>query len=181
VSFDSIVRSAFIFAIIVIRTTEAGAWPHRHGQKARVRFLATSALIRGTWGPNEDSYLVDLRSTRNDEALLARLVGSYPNEAPLLSRKILTSVPGTKLLVNRDTECDRPFGEMLLRTPPAIQGESCGKDSAIGRSLSGHRDPTNQCLVTERCGDDVRSRHVAVEDREGMPRALLRESKDDLG
>jgi hypothetical protein len=55
-----LIRIAATAAVIAISTTTAGAWPHRHGQKAHVRFLATSTLIRGTFGQNEDTFLAQL-------------------------------------------------------------------------------------------------------------------------
>jgi hypothetical protein len=111
-------RIAYLFAVIAISTTIAGAWPHKNGQKARVRFLATSTLIRGNWGPNEDTYLAELTFAREGDPLLVRLVDSYPNEAPPLLRAALTSVTGTTFKVRRDMDCDRPYGEMILRTAP---------------------------------------------------------------
>lgn len=105
-------------AVIAISTTTAGAWPHKNGQKARVRFLATSTLIRGTFGRNKDTYLAKLILTLEGDPLLVRLVDSYPNEVPPLSRAALTSDTGTKFRVSRDADCDRPYGEMILRTAP---------------------------------------------------------------
>ena len=101
-----------------LMTVTAEAWPHRHGEKARVRFLATSTLIRGTWGENEDTYLAQLVLPKENEAVLVRLVDTYPNEWPPLPREVLTSDAGTILPVKRDAECDRPFGEILLRAAP---------------------------------------------------------------
>jgi len=84
----------------------------------RVRFLATSTLIRGTFGQNEDTYLAQIVLPRENEAVLARLVDAYPNEAPPLSYNVLLSDSGTLLRVRREAKCDRPFGEMLMRTAP---------------------------------------------------------------
>jgi hypothetical protein len=115
----------------------AGAWPHRHGQKARVRFLATSTLIRGTWGQNEDTYLAQLLLPKQNEAVLVRLVDAYANEWPPLARAALTADAGTVLSVKRDAECDRPFGEMLLRTAP-------GDPMAILPERLGYRPPLDR-------------------------------------
>jgi len=115
-SWFSQIRS--ITLLVAICTPNAGAWPHEHGQKARVRFLAASTLIRGTWGKNEDTYLAQIELPKENKAFLVRLVDAYPNESPPLSYKVLTSTAGTLLLVKRDAECDRPFGEMLLRAAP---------------------------------------------------------------
>jgi hypothetical protein len=110
-------RLLFIVVVIAISTATTGAWPHKQGQKAQVRFVATSTLIRGTWGPNEDTYLAEL-TFKNNETQLIRLVDSYPNEAPPIARKVLTSDVGTVFSVKRDAGCDRPFGQVLLRTAP---------------------------------------------------------------
>lgn len=104
--------------VIATFTAPAGAWPHERGQKAQVRFLATGTLIRSTWTWNEDTYLAELTLTASAEPLLVRLIDSYPNEAPPLSRAVLTSSTGTALHVRRDTECDSSYGQMILRAAP---------------------------------------------------------------
>ncbi|MGB9232561.1 MAG: hypothetical protein WCC24_22665 [Terracidiphilus sp.] len=109
------VAALILFAIFV---STAGAWPHKQEQKVRVRFLATSTLIRGTWGQNEDTYLAQLDFRRNDGKVLVRLMDAYPNEAPPLSIDALTSDSGMVFQVLRDPQCDRPYGEMPLRTAP---------------------------------------------------------------
>lgn len=68
----------YVVAVIAISATTAGAWSHKSGQKARVRFLATSTLVRSAWGgTNEDTYLAQLTFTPTDNPLLVRLVDSY--------------------------------------------------------------------------------------------------------
>lgn len=109
---------AAILLIAALNTSTAGAWLHRHGPKTRVRFLATSTLVRGTWGENEDTYLAQLLLPKQNEAVLVRLVDAYPNEWPPLSREVLTSDAGAVLPVRRDSDCDRPFGQILLRAAP---------------------------------------------------------------
>lgn len=47
-----------------------------------------------------------------------RLIDAYSNEFPPLSREVLTSDAGSVLSLKRDAGCDRPFGEVLLRTAP---------------------------------------------------------------
>jgi hypothetical protein len=86
--------------------------------KAQVRFLATSTEIRGTWGTNEDTFLVELQPVHHGELQLVRLLDEYPNPYPPLPVEILKSQSGTVLRVRRDAQCDRPFGEILLRTAP---------------------------------------------------------------
>lgn len=107
-----------ILIVITLAGTSARAWPHHHGQKARVHFLATSTLIRGTWGMNEDTYLAQLFFPKQSAPVLARLMEAYPNEWSPLTRNVLKSDTGTILPVKRDPDCDRPFGEILLRTAP---------------------------------------------------------------
>jgi hypothetical protein len=48
-------------------------------QKAHVRFLATSSMVRGTLGYNLDTLLVELRESRTSEPIRARLVDG-PNQ-----------------------------------------------------------------------------------------------------
>lgn len=110
-----------ITAIILITAPSAcptQAWPHKSEQKAKVHFLATSTFIRGTWGWNKDIYLAQILLPKENEATLVRLVDAYPNEFPPLSREVQISQSGTFLRVERDSECDLPFGQMLLRTAP---------------------------------------------------------------
>jgi hypothetical protein len=104
--------------LIVVTCSTGLAWPHKKGQKARVKFLATSTLIRGTFGPNEDTYLAEVLTTHGEESHLIRLVDAYPNEAPPLSVAALTSDNGTFIWIQREPQCDRLFGETLLRTAP---------------------------------------------------------------
>jgi hypothetical protein len=137
VRFERTSHIGAIFVVIVLAAASAGAWPHRQGQKARVRFLATSTLIRGTWGQNEDTYLAQLVLPKQNEAVLVRLVDAYPNEWPPLAHKVLTSEAGALLPVCRDQECDRPFGEILLRTAP-------GDPMAILPERLGYRPPLDR-------------------------------------
>jgi len=111
-------KVGMIVLLAGVSSSPLKAWPHKHGHKVQVRFLATSTLVRGTWAQNEDTYLAELNLSHGTESVLVRLVDAYPNEAPPLSREVLTSQSGTALRVNRDAECDRPFGEMPLRTAP---------------------------------------------------------------
>lgn len=80
--------------------------------------MATGTLVRGTWGQNEDTYLAELSLSHDTESVLVRLIDTYPNEAPPLSREALMSPSGTVLRVSRDPQCDSLYGEMLLRTAP---------------------------------------------------------------
>ena len=110
--------SVFIFAIS-LSVNSAGAWPQRHAvKKTRVRFLATSTLIRNSWGPNEDTYFAELLFPKQNEAVPVRLIDAYPNEAPPLSRVALTSPAGTILRVKRDQGCDLPYSRLQLRSAP---------------------------------------------------------------
>jgi hypothetical protein len=130
VTFSPLARMVFLATLIALSAATAGAWPHKIGQEAKVRFLATSTLIRTWGGPNEDTYLAELNFTPKDDPLLVRLVDSYPNVASPLPRATLTSVAGSVLRVRRDMNCDRPYGKMILRTAPgdpmAIMHEPLG-------------------------------------------------------
>jgi hypothetical protein len=55
-----------------------------------LHFLAASTFFRTAWSWNEDVYLADADSARSHEAIPVRLVDSYPNGGPSLSRKVLT-------------------------------------------------------------------------------------------
>jgi hypothetical protein len=109
---------AVMLLAMIFTTATAGAWPHRQELKAHVHFLATSTFLRSTFGQNEDTYLAELRFPKQNEAVLVRMVDTYPNYGLPLSRAVVTSSIGAVLLVKRDEECDRPFGEILLRTAP---------------------------------------------------------------
>lgn len=139
---NAVARIVSIVAIIAISATTAGAWPHKSGQKARVRFVATSTLIRGTWGQNEDTYLAQVLTAHGEEPYLIRLVDAYPNEAPPLSVAKLTSDSGTLLRVQRDPQCDRLYGEILLRTAP-------GDPMGILLEPLGYRPPMKSAVNSE--------------------------------
>lgn len=115
---NSLARITTLILFIAVSASMAGAWPHKRGHKVQVRFVATSTLVRGTWGQNEDIYLAELSLSHDTESVLVRLIDAYPNEAPPLSREILMSDSGILLRVRRDSECDRPSAQMLLRTAP---------------------------------------------------------------
>ncbi len=98
VSISWLDRSLILILTAFIFTNPAQAWPHRHsGKKARVHFVAESTLIRTSWGWNEDTYLAELRFSKQNESVLVRLVDAYPNEAPPLSYATLTAQLGTSL------------------------------------------------------------------------------------
>ena len=125
-------------ACIAAAVTSADARPRIRVQKARVRFLATSTFVRGTWGYNQDIFLVELTPVRNGELLLVRLIDEYPNLFPPLPAEVLKSQSGTVLKVKRDAQCDLPFGQVLLRTAPgdpmAILHERLGYQPQMDRT-----------------------------------------------
>jgi hypothetical protein len=84
----------------------------------KVRFLATSWVLRGTWGRNEDTYLAELTLSSEYAPSLIRLIDNYPNEFPSLPLSVLTSQIGTVIRVSRDEECDIPLSQMTLRLAP---------------------------------------------------------------
>ena len=123
---------AFIFAIS-LSVDSVSAWPLRHAvKKTRVRFLATSTLIRNSWGPNEDTYFAELLFSKQGEAVPVRLVDAYPSEAPPLSRAALTSPAGTILRVRRDQGCDLPYS----RLQSAFRSRRFNGDTASKAQLS---------------------------------------------
>jgi hypothetical protein len=111
-------RIAVTALLLAVVSQAHGVWRHRHTQRVQIRFLATSTLIRGTWGMNEDTYLAQLRLLKQNEVILVRLVDAYPNEWPSLARQALTSDAGVVFSVKRDTTCDRTFAQIPLRTAP---------------------------------------------------------------
>jgi hypothetical protein len=115
---NAFARIVVMVAVIAVSATSALAWPHKKGQRLQVRFVATSTLIRGTYGPNEDTYLAELSLDKGRERFLVRLVDAYPNEAPPILRVNLTAPSGIMLRLRRDFGCDRLFGEILSRTAP---------------------------------------------------------------
>jgi hypothetical protein len=118
VLFYSLSRFASVAVVLAISAAAAGAWPHKQGPKAQIRFLAASTLVRGTWGWNEDIYFAELMFLAVGAPLLLRLIDAYPNEAPPSSQTVLTAPSETMLKVCRDTGCDFPYGQMILRTAP---------------------------------------------------------------
>ena len=109
---------AVVLLTLTVALSQANAWPHKLGKKARVTFVAAGTLIRGTWGQNEDTYLVSLVFSKGTEPVLARLVDTYPNEWPSISFDALTAPGGTVMRVKRDPRCDVLFGQMPLRAAP---------------------------------------------------------------
>jgi hypothetical protein len=112
-----IIRLVGIVTAMILSANVASAWHRRRGEKVQVHFLATSTLLRNTWGQNEDTYLAQLLFPKQNETVLVRLVDSYPNEWPPISRGVLTSQT-TAMRVSRDSGCDLPFSRMLLRAVP---------------------------------------------------------------
>lgn len=109
------------FAIVIAFSVFLGyasAWPHKLGKKARVTFAAEGTMIRGTWGLNEDNYLVSLSFTDVEQSTIARLIDTYPNEWAAISLDALTAQNGTVLRVIRDSHCDVEFRNMPLRAAP---------------------------------------------------------------
>jgi hypothetical protein len=108
---------ALVLSAILSCQDPAIARQRNHTEKAKVLFLATGTLVRGSWGYNQDVYFVELRS-RSVESQLVRLIDEYNNAFPPLSREVLTSQEGTTLRVLRDAQCDLPYGKMILRAAP---------------------------------------------------------------
>jgi len=131
-------RIMSMVAVLIMIATSVGASPHERALKAHLRFLATSTLIRNTWGRNEDIYLAELTLPSQPTPVLVRLIDNYPSEFPSLPTQTLASQVGTKLSVRRDAQCDIPFGRFLLRTVPgdpmAILPERLGYEPRLTRT-----------------------------------------------
>lgn len=107
-----------VTAALAMFVNSAVAGSRIHEERVHVQFLAAGTLMRGNWGPNEDTYLAELTLPVHGELVLVRLIDEYANEAPALSRAMLTSPSGAFLWVRRDSLCDYPYRQMLLRTAP---------------------------------------------------------------
>lgn len=114
----SVTQMIYMALIVAISATSIEAWAHKPGQKALVRFLATSTVIHSAAGSNEDTYLAELTLAPQEVPLLARLIDSFPSAASPLSKEVLISPKGSVLRVVRDTSCDRPYSKIILRTAP---------------------------------------------------------------
>jgi hypothetical protein len=104
--------------LLLIASTAVSARRRSDIQRATVRFLATSTVVRGTWAYNQDTYLAEFVPSGSNQPLLIRLVDEYLNAAPPISTDTLTSSTGTALRVKRDSSCDLPYADILLRTRP---------------------------------------------------------------
>ena len=107
--------AALLILVVLAPTAEAKT---QHVLKVRVRFLATGSLIRGTWGSNQDQYLVEVAETPKSDPILARLLDDYATYQLPLSHEALISPTGSVLKVRRDPGCDIPYSAMQLRTAP---------------------------------------------------------------
>jgi hypothetical protein len=104
----------FLFIVVI----SASALQRSRDLKVRLRFLATGTIVRGTWAYNQDTYLAELLPSTGGEQVLVRLVDEYFNAAPPISHDALTSNTGSAFLVRRDSQCDLPYADILLRTKP---------------------------------------------------------------
>ena len=105
-------------ATLLIISLCASALKRNRDLKIHVRFLATSTIVRGSWAYNQDTYLAEFIPSSGDEQVLVRLVDEYLNAALPISYDDLTSNTGAILRVRRDSRCDLPYGDILLRTRP---------------------------------------------------------------
>lgn len=85
---------------------------------AHVRFLATSTSVHDGDGQWEDVYLAAVLPASSSGGFLVRLVDDYPSYRASLPREELTSGAVVALRLRRDPGCDRPYGEIPLRTAP---------------------------------------------------------------
>ena len=96
----------------------ASARGYSRVQKSKVHFLATATLLRGTWGMNQDIYLVELVPKKADFPKLVRIVDEYPEFTRPLSHDVLTDQVGDVLRRVREDSCDIVYAGMHLRTAP---------------------------------------------------------------
>lgn len=106
-----------LLLVVFVKRSEAGRPPK--SIKPKIRFIATSWFIRGTWGRNEDKYLVELALSSKESPFFAYLIDNYQPESSPISQEALRSQTGTEFRVLRNTGCDIPFGQIALRTAPA--------------------------------------------------------------
>jgi hypothetical protein len=107
-----------ICAVALSIACAASAREGTHTTSARIRFLATSWVIRGTSGPNQDTYLAEMLPINTDPPFLIYLIDDYANEFPSISRETLVSQAGSVMRVRRDAQCDMLFRQINLRTAP---------------------------------------------------------------
>ena len=151
---NSRVRVVSVAVVLAISTAAAGAWPHKQGQIAQVRFLATSTLVRGTWGWNEDTYLAELRFTAGGEPLLVRLVDAYPNEGRRSRAKSSSRVPAPFFPSSAMRNSTGRSGDFCCARRLGIQWLSCRNGSVIGRRWIGHQRQELSCRATGYYADE---------------------------
>ena len=110
-------RLISLLTFILVPSGSIDARSHNSIEKDRVKFLASSTFIRGTWGWNEDTYLAEVAMPGSNRQILVRLIDSYNNAWAPLSHQVLTSETGAILRVKRDPECDLPFERILFELP----------------------------------------------------------------
>lgn len=93
--------------------------PSSRSPKARVRFVATSTSIHGSYSGSEDVFLAEAQIGKDTTPpILIKLVDQYPPYRIPISSRILHSATGTWLRLRRDGGCDISFSAMPLRTAP---------------------------------------------------------------
>jgi hypothetical protein len=107
-----------LLVALLVMCGAANAHDRHRPQNARVHFLATGMLLRGSWGFNQDVYLAELIGKKDSGRQLVRIVDEYSPDAPPLSREVLADEQGTGLRVQRDESCDIVFGAMHMRAAP---------------------------------------------------------------
>lgn len=107
------------FAGYVADNESSGECVNRHrAQKAKVHFLADGALLRGSWGFNQDIYLAELIGKKESGRQLGRIMDEYSPDALPLSREVLVAGQGVVLRIRRDESCDIAYGVMRMRSAP---------------------------------------------------------------
>jgi hypothetical protein len=112
------VMSVGLLVVLQMLSPAANALNRHRAQKAKVHFLADGALLRGSWGFNQDIYLAELIGKKEPGRQLVRIVDEYSPDAPPLSHEVLVDEQGTGFRVQRDESCDVAYGTMHMRAAP---------------------------------------------------------------
>jgi hypothetical protein len=107
-----------LLAALQMMSPATNAHARHRPQKAKVHFLAAGALLRGSWGFNQDIYLAELIGKKEPGRQLVRIMDEYSPDAPPLSHEVLVDEQGTGLHIRRDESCDIAYGAMHLRAAP---------------------------------------------------------------
>jgi len=104
----------------VTLTSAGSAEPSRRGEPT-VRFVARFTAARGTWGTNDEIYLVEIHSAKHEELFYGKLVDRRLNLNAPLPQRILTSKSAVAMKIARDPEWMCPSRACQFVLPPGHQ------------------------------------------------------------